>query len=261
MHLIYLDESGNSGGNLTDPRQPLFVLCALIVPEQKWQTLETALATEVDRSWPAPRPDDFEVHASELINPKSSFIRSATPAHRLAFMQAWLTVAARHELKVVARAIVKRRYAQWLHQTFGAGVFINPHVGALSLVTQVINSHLKSLPGQPLGIIISDENHQVARDVDKSIRLLRGHDGALRLTQIIEKGFFIESHKSLVLQLCDLCAYAIRRHEEIRHGSAAKPVDTALWQLVSPLLIGGDEKSRDVIAWLESQQKKERPGA
>jgi len=28
MHLIYLDESGNSGTNLTDPQQPIFVLGA-----------------------------------------------------------------------------------------------------------------------------------------------------------------------------------------------------------------------------------------
>ena len=33
MHLIYLDESGQTGTNLKDPVQPIFVLGALIVPE------------------------------------------------------------------------------------------------------------------------------------------------------------------------------------------------------------------------------------
>jgi len=261
MHLIYLDESGNSGGNLADPRQPIFVLCALIVPEQRWQALEMALAAEIGKHWPTPLPEDFEIHASELINPKSAVVRAKNPTERLAFITAWLTVAARHEVKLVFRAIQKRRYSEWQQKTFGAGVTINPHVAALSLVAQVVNSHLRSLPGTPLGIFISDENHQVARDVDKFIRLLRGVDGPIRLTQIIEKGFFIESHKSLVLQLCDLCAYAIRRHEEIRCGATAKPVDEALWKLVNPLIVVGDERFRDVNTWLESQQKKERPGA
>ena len=261
MHLIYLDESGNSGGNLTDPHQPIFVLCALIVPEQKWQSLETTLAASVESSWPQPRPDDFEIHASELINPKTDTFRSATPSHRLAFMRAWLQIAAKHDLKLVFRAIVKHRYARWLQHKFGAGVIINPHVAALALVAQVINSHLRQLPGQPLGIFISDENHQVARDVDKAIRLLRGVEGPARLTQIIEKGFFIESHKSLVLQLCDLCVYIIRRHEEHREGSKSKPVDAELWKLVEPLITVGDEKFADMIGWLESEQKKERPGA
>lgn len=261
MHLIYLDESGNSGGNLSDPNQPLFVLCGLIVPEQQWQSLESALAATVDSFWPPPREDEFEIHATELINPKSDVFRSATPAHRLAFMTEWLQIASHHDLKLVFRAIVKQRYARWLQHKFGSGVIINPHVAGLALVAQVINSHLRSLPGKPLGIFISDENHQVARDVDKAIRLLRGVDGPARLTQIIEKGFFIESHKSLVLQLCDLCAYIIRRHEQAREGLKSKPVDAELWKLVDPLVTVGDEKFADMMAWLESEQKKERPGA
>ena len=36
MHFIYLDESGNTGNNLNDVTQPIFVLGALIVPEEKW---------------------------------------------------------------------------------------------------------------------------------------------------------------------------------------------------------------------------------
>ena len=176
-------------------------------------------------------------------------------------MTAWLQLAARHDLNLVFRAIVKQRYARWLHGKFGAGVIINPHVAALALVAQVVNSHLRKLPGAPLGIFISDENHQVARDVDKSIQLLRGAEGPARLTQIIEKGFFIESHKSLALQLCDLCAYVIRRHEEIKAGRKAKPVDAELWKMAEPLVTMGDEKFSDMMGWLESQQKKERPGA
>lgn len=258
MHLIYLDESGNSGGNLADPRQPVFVLCAVIVPEQKWQSLESALAAAVEHYWPAPREDDFEIHASELINPKKAVFRSAMPAYRLAFMTSWLDVAAKHDLKLVYRAINKQSYARWLQATFGGGVIINPHVAALALVAQVINSHLRDIPGSPLGIFISDENHTVARDVDKAIRLLRGAEGPARLTQIIEKGFFIESHNSLALQLCDLCAYIIRRHEEFGHS---KPVDAHLWSLVAPRVIAGDEKFSDMMSWLKSQQKKERPGA
>ena len=223
MHLIYLDESGNSGGNLNDPSQPVFVLCALMVPEEKWQMLESALTEEVENFWPPPRPDDFEIHASELINARTEVFRKELPSHRLAFMTAWLELAARYGLKLVFRAIEKHRYARWLQHKFGAGVFINPHVAALALVAQVVNSYLRNLPGKPLGIFISDENHQVARDVDKAIHVLRGADSSVRLTQIIEKGFFVESHKSLVLQLCDLCAYAYPLHPALPasqlHGS------------------------------------------
>jgi Protein of unknown function (DUF3800) len=34
MYLIYLDESGNTGNNLQETQQPVFVLAALLVPEE-----------------------------------------------------------------------------------------------------------------------------------------------------------------------------------------------------------------------------------
>jgi hypothetical protein len=36
MYLVYFDEFGNTGTNLNDSEQPVFVLCALAVPKTKW---------------------------------------------------------------------------------------------------------------------------------------------------------------------------------------------------------------------------------
>lgn len=260
MHLIYFDESGNSGANLADAAQPVFVLCALLVPELKWMDLERDLVASIEKSFPSPRPDDFEVHANELANPRG-FFRSVPIAHRLAFRDAWFKIAERHGLRVIYRAIEKKRFQQWVSATLGAGVTLNPHIAAFPLVARVVNDHLRTLPGQPLGIIISDENREVVRDIEKSIRLLRGIEGQLQLGQIVEKGFFIESHKSLPLQLCDLCAFAARKFEEQKLGTTLKPVDVSWAGLVETLVHRGDEKLTDVLAWLADQQKKERPGA
>ncbi|MCL2647488.1 MAG: DUF3800 domain-containing protein [Phycisphaerales bacterium] len=48
MQLAYLDESGNTGLNFNDPQQPIFVLCAMLVAEDKWQSLEHDLCTILD---------------------------------------------------------------------------------------------------------------------------------------------------------------------------------------------------------------------
>ena len=92
MHLIYLDESGNTGNNLQETQQPIFVLASLVVPEQKWLPLETELQAAVDRFFPAPRPDDFEIHANEIINPRG-FFRQFPVQQRLDFFQAWMAIA------------------------------------------------------------------------------------------------------------------------------------------------------------------------
>ncbi len=97
-------------------------------------------------------------------------------------------------------------------------------------------------------------------DVEKAIRILRGTEGVLKLGQIVEKGFFIESEKSVILQLCDLCVYTARRKEEKKAGLPVKAIDESGIPLIEPLIHIGDERFRDVNAWLTAEQKKGRPG-
>jgi hypothetical protein len=255
-----MDESGQTGNNLRDPVQTIFVLGALIVPESVWLAVEKDLQTTIEKYFPSPRPDDFEIHATEISNPRKSYFRQFPIVQRLAFRDEWFRLAQKHSLKFIYRAIIKKRFLEWSYASFGSGVFINPHVAAFPLVARVVDELLKSLPGSPLGIFISDENREVVGDVEKAIRILRGTEGVLKLGQIVEKGFFIESQKSLILQLCDLCVYTARRKEEKKAGLSVKAIDESGIRLIESLIHIGDERFRDVNAWLTAEQKKERPG-
>lgn len=239
MYLTYLDESGNSGMNLVDARQPVFVLCGIVVPEQNWLGLERDLAAVLHRHYPN-RPASLEVHAADLRSGRGYF-KGATVAQRIAFRDEWLQQADRHDCKIIYRAITKKRFQKWLLQEYGSGAQINPYVAAFGLVSQVINDYLRWLNSPQLGIFIIDENKEVVSEVEKSIRLLRNHDGDLRLGQIIGKGFFIDSAASLPLQPCDLCALTIRKKEEAKMGLTPKPVDQSAIRLVDQLVHRGDE--------------------
>lgn len=258
MHLIYFDESGQSGNNLADTSQPVFTLAALVVPETVWLAVERDLNAAVAKFFPT-RPEHFEIHATALRN-GDDYFRQFPVSHRLAFRDACLKLAHQHGLKLIYRAIEKRRFQKWIHGAFGPGVLINPHVVAFPLVARVVDEYLKALPGSPLGIFIADENREIIGDVEKSIRLLRGAEGSLKLGQIVEKGFFIDSTTSLLLQLCDLCAYSARKKEEIKIGLPAKPIDENGVQLIESLIHRGNEAYKDTLDWVISQQKKERPG-
>jgi len=219
--LVYSDESGQTGNNLNDTSQPIFVLAALVVPETAWLPVEKELLAAVEQFFPPPRPERFEIHATALRNGEGYF-RQFSVTHRLAFRDQCLQIACQHQLTLIYRAIAKRRFQHWVQSTFGGGVLINPHVVAFPLVARVVNDYLKNLPHPALGILISDENREIIGDVEKTTRLLRGTEGILKLGQIIEKAFFIDSTTSLVLQLCDLCAYSARKKEEIK--AARNPI-------------------------------------
>ncbi|MCE9534040.1 MAG: DUF3800 domain-containing protein [Planctomycetes bacterium] len=255
MHLVYVDESGNTGVNLNDAQQPLFILGALIVPETCWLALEKDLEDAIKAMFPSAAADGSEIHATDLQAGRGIF-KGIAVSERIALRDRWLETADRHGLKVVYRAIVKKRFHTWITSTFGTGILINPHVAAFPLIARVVDEYLVSLPGNALGMFISDENKEIVRDVEKSIKVLRGIDGSLRLSRIVEKGFFIDSAKSRILQLCDLCVFSARKKEERRNGLLGKSVDDNGIELLEPLIHRGNESLVDVLTWLAEEQKR-----
>jgi hypothetical protein len=253
MYLVYFDETGNTGTNFDDIQQRIFALGALIVPEAVWQDLEKDLQVAVDETFPQPRPEDFEIHGGAMRNGEGYF-RGFSVADRMALRDRWLAMARQHGVKLIYRAIDKGRFRRWLHATLGSGVKINPYVVAFPLVARVVDEYLAGCPEKPLAIFVFDENKEVVHDIEKSLSILRGINSALRLGRVVEKGFFIDSAKSLVLQLCDICLYYARKKEEQAMGSPAKEVDRGGVMGIEPLIYKGNEALQDVLAWVKEQQ-------
>jgi hypothetical protein len=254
MHLIYIDESGNTGRNLADPEQPVFVLGALVVPETSWQGIERELEEAIRVHGPPGETTDFEVHGSDIRRGTGVF-RTVPVADRLRLRDAWLKIAVDHRLHFIYRAIVKKRYERWMLAAFGAGISVNPHLAAFPLIAQVANNLLRDLGPDILGIFISDDNREVVGDIERFQKLLRVTPGALHLDRIIEKGFFIDSRKSRLLQLADLCTLQVRKLEERKIGLPVKSIDDGGIELIEPLVHRGQESLPDVIQWLQEVQK------
>jgi Protein of unknown function (DUF3800) len=264
MYLVYLDESGNSGLNLNDPQQPFFLLCAMLVAEEQWQPLEVDLQKILAARFPNWKSiEDFEVHAVDLRSGRGPFVNISV-ADRIAFRDAWMQTGVKHGVRLIFSSVDKKRYSDWLLKNFGQGVVINPYVAAFAVLSRRINNYLNSLPGSPLGILIMDENHEIVQDIEKSIAVFRGDTGTLRLSKIVEKGFFIQSHKSLPLQLCDLFALSLRKDVELRLSKDAvqnpKPIDASGIALAMSLVHSDTEYPEDVYEWLKkhgNERKKE----
>jgi hypothetical protein len=157
---------------------------------------------------------------------------------------------------LIFRSVHKEKYRKWLVGTFGDGIVINPHVAAFALVVRCIDNYLRSQPDAPLGILISDDNKEIVKDVENSLKLLKSTTGELKLTRIVEKGFFIDSSKSLPLQLCDLFALALRKHSERAIGLPSKSIDESAIRIAERLLHLDRKQDADVISWLSSAMRR-----
>lgn len=69
MHFFYLDESGDTGANLADQHQPIFVLGGISVRDEGWSTTQEHLAQIVSDYFGGNTPDGFELHSKELLCP------------------------------------------------------------------------------------------------------------------------------------------------------------------------------------------------
>ena len=255
MHLVYIDETGNTGKNLNDSQQPVFLLCAMLIHKDKWQPLEMDLQRICSENLKEKAEvDDFEIHATEIRN-GSGIFRGIPVFDRIAFRDQLLKAAIKANAKLIYRSIEKKRFKTWILEEYGRGISINPHVVAFPLIAQVVNHYLQEQ--DTLGIFISDENKEIMDDVEKSIRILRWDSSQLKLDRIIEKGFFIDSRKSLVLQLCDLCAYSLRKKEERAIGLKPKTIDTTGIELVDQITQIGDELLHDVLEWIKKGAARE----
>lgn len=63
MLLFYMDESGTG---LKDARTPFFVLAAVAIPAEKWQSVDSQIVSLKRRMIPWAKPEDFEIKGRDL---------------------------------------------------------------------------------------------------------------------------------------------------------------------------------------------------
>ncbi len=255
MNLIYLDESGNTGVNLQDPDQPVFTLCALLVPEAKWQPIDSEIQKVIETQTPFDFQGDFEIHATELRNGTGAW-KGIPHKQRLDCRDALLDVLVRHELCIFAKSTEKKRYASWCHRAFGSDIVVNPHIPAHVLLSQNLNQHLKNLGKEELGILIHDENKDVDMEIETFIRMLQADSGVLRLERILEKGFFISSKQSRLLQMADLCAFYVRKDQEQKAGKSITGADQLALEAIHKLMRSSETDLGEALQWLKTHIKK-----
>lgn len=64
MHFFYVDESGDTGANLADEHQPIFVIGGISVRDEGWNTTQEHLARVVAEYFHGNVPDNFELHST-----------------------------------------------------------------------------------------------------------------------------------------------------------------------------------------------------
>jgi hypothetical protein len=71
MHFFYLDETGCTGGDLTNVERPIFVIGGISVTDEGWRTTSDRFLDALENFFGG--NDRFELHATDLVNGQGHF--------------------------------------------------------------------------------------------------------------------------------------------------------------------------------------------
>jgi hypothetical protein len=204
MNLVYVDESGNTGLNLKDSQQPVFILAAMIVPEHEWFALEERFFRMARDFFGTDFAYPFEIHATDLKSGRR-FFKDLALERRLLFRDQMLQLLVDSKVVIIYRRVIKAKFEAFCVEHYGPGIKVNPYIMALPFVCMEVDHYLRHRGPDQLGMLIFDEQKENLDAVERSLRTLRlDSTSILKTTNIVEKGFFVDSSKSFALQLVDI---------------------------------------------------------
>jgi hypothetical protein len=222
MHILYLDESGSTGANLDDDEQPVFAMAGLIVSDEKWRLTGSAIQTVVTAAFAGQVPENFELHASELLSPEGEGpFADWDREKRLAFARALLELVSSRSHQVLLQVYDKAKLASVARpQSNQVFEWSDPWELAFSMVLTCFEEFLRgsSTGRTSSGMVIID--HQ-----DTYLDYVRAHCGDRHsargwrnVKKVVEIGYSAVSHANPMIQLTDLIAFISRKCAEAEAG-------------------------------------------
>lgn len=221
VHFFYLDESGDTGDNLQDKKQPIFVLAGLSVADKKWNNTKEKADSIISSYFDENIPEGFEVHSDELLSPNGEgpFAGHAI-ANRLKLARDLLGLIGELGHYIHYFAIEKKTLVNAYCQFNTPYNNNQPYLLSFDYLITYMNWHVKKNLGQSArGMIVMDEKKEHHESIEKIIHNRRFEvPKNQKVKRIVEFSYPIDSRKNPMIQLSDLVALCVRRFLEIENG-------------------------------------------
>lgn len=246
MYLFYADDAGNTGIDLTNEQQPIFCLCGVVVPEERWTELNARIGQK--RAELVPENPEVELHAVDIFNgsknrKKGIDYRSFGLERNFKIIESVVDLIVEMQLPVIAFLVKKDNLRKYCLNHYGGMIKIDPYFIALPYVMSFFDAYLQKANTQ--GIMFLDEQTDVYGRIDRvvdQLKIFSESNAILHSERIIERSIFLSSEKSNFVQMADMCAYIIcRRNTLFEKGGSNKPEKDEfireMYKKIQPLII------------------------
>jgi hypothetical protein len=222
MHFFYIDESGDTGRDLTNQDQQIMVIGGISLSDEKWNNTHQILSEIISGYFNGTVPQNFELHSKELLSPSGEGPFVGQPMEtRCNLAKDILNVLISNSHNVHLIALNKRLIRDT--ECICEGLVFDPKIPYLlgfDYLVTYINWFIKERLGRTArGLIILDKKEQHHSDIEQIMHNRRFvTTAAHRVKRIVEFGYPIDSRKNPMIQLSDLVIYCTKRFYEIERG-------------------------------------------
>jgi len=219
LHFLYIDEAGNSGTNLLDAQQPVFVMAGLMVSDEKWHVTKAAIEARISAFFEGVVPENFELHACDLLSPHGTGLFAGLEResrNTLALDLLNIISVRSHALLLVPtyKASLAQRPAppnqfgfDWKHPwEFGFGMMLT-----------MFEDYLRgpATGRSSAGLAIVDHDDQYVEFVRRHTSERQASGGWREVKKVVEIGYSATSHANPLIQLTDLVAFTYKKCLEL----------------------------------------------
>lgn len=210
MYLMYADESGNTGTDLDNKEQPIFVLSGILVETNKWHHINDYFNRKKIEILPILK--NTEIHTTELFNSsKKSVFRQFSWQKSLKTIENLIDVIAELELNVYYIAIDKKCFKKGVNTIFNNSLEIDPYIYSFGKLYNNVSQILYESGNN--GIIFLDNMLSIPYKLHNIYPTIFQNNHT-----IIEEAIFVNSKSTNFIQIADIFAFYIQKYISINNN-------------------------------------------
>jgi Protein of unknown function (DUF3800) len=220
MHFFYLDETGDTGSDLKNTEQPIFVLGGVTVSDKGWRKTTDAVQRVISDFFNRDVPVGFELHAHELVAHQGPFSgRTQEDCNALALALLDLVIDLKHRTHFVSvdKKLLLEHADGEEHDIIDCQT---PYLIGFNYLVSYLERFVRDQCGRSArGMIIIDQKDMYLKQVDELTHYRRfGVPKGRQLKRIVEFSHSIDSLRHPLIQLSDLVIYTTRKFLEYDNG-------------------------------------------
>lgn len=211
MYLMYADESGNTGTDLDNKQQPIFILGGPLVKDTNWHKINHIFDQKKVNICSYFKEN--EIHTHEIFNSsKNSFFDKQNWEENLKILEKLVCLILELDITFQYVAIDKKNFKQMIIDKFGESILVDPYIYAYFQLSCELRKYLSSI--NETGIILLDELIKM----DSQLPILETTFDINISDTTIENPFFVKSDSTNFIQIADIFAFYMNKYFCIKNG-------------------------------------------